>query len=263
MEACIEYKADRGYGGADSESVRNKYEQIQEKIIQQYSINSTDGFSNSENAEQTLTVKRIGGKLKTIRTNLKKAVDTNKRSSGGRVVITFYRLCEKLWSGSPAITSIENSIDTFSSTNRSTENNDSENMTPFSDEGSGYALESGSNFEESNYSDEATERRIKIRKSLKNHMSESLSSKSNAEPQMLQCYKDYLNLKRKMTENMEASEENFKERISKVNKTIEGIGTAITQSVQLLSELVKVRQNPATCQFPQEIFHNMNSCITN
>ena len=94
-------------------------------------------------------------------------------------------------------------------------------------------------------------------------MSESLSSKSNAEPQMLQCYKDYLNLKRKMTENMEASEENFKERISKVNKTIEGIGTAITQSVQLLSELVKVRQNPATCQFPQEIFHNMNSCITN
>ena len=89
MEACIEYKADRGYCGADSESVRNKYEQIQEKIIQQYSINSTDGFSNSENAEQTLTVKRIGGKLKTIRTNLKKAVDTNKRSSGGRVVICF------------------------------------------------------------------------------------------------------------------------------------------------------------------------------
>ena len=164
---------------------------------------------------------------------------------------------------SPAITSIENSIDTFSSTNRSTENNDSENMTPFSDEGSGYALESGSNFEESNYSDEATERRIKIRKLLKNLTSESLSSKSGAEPQMLQCYKGYLNLKRKMTENMEASEENFKECISKVNKTIEGMGTAVTQSVQLLSELVKVRQNPATCQFPQEIFHNMNSCITN
>ena len=73
---------------------------------------STDGFPNSQNAEQTLTVKRIGGKLKTIRTNFKKAVDTNKRSGGGRVVLTFYGLFEKLWSGSTAVTSIENSIDT-------------------------------------------------------------------------------------------------------------------------------------------------------
>ena len=32
---------------------------------------------------------------------------------------------------------------------------------------------------------------------------------------MLQCYQDDLNLKRKMTENMEASEKNFKECISK------------------------------------------------
>ena len=45
-----------------------------------------------------------------------------------------------------------------------------------------------------------------------------------------------------MIENMETSEENFKQCISKLNKTIEGIGTAITQSVQLLLELVKVRQ---------------------
>ena len=67
-----------------------------------------------------------------------------------------------------------------------------------------------------------------------------LHSKSGAEAQMLQCYKDDLNLKRKMIRKMETSEENFKECISKMNKTIEGIGTAITQSVQLLSQLVKV-----------------------
>ena len=113
MEVRVEYKAELEYCGVDWESVRNKYEQIQAKLIQQYPKNSTDDFSNSENAEQTLTVKRIGGKLKTIRTNFKKAVDTNKRSGGGRVILTFYRLCGKLWSGSPAVTSIENSNDTF------------------------------------------------------------------------------------------------------------------------------------------------------
>ena len=63
-----------------------------------------------------------------------------------------------------------------------------------------------------------------------------------------------------MIENMELSEENFKECISKVNKTIEGIEAATTQ---LLSELVKVRQNPAPRQFPQEIFQNMNPYISN
>ena len=67
-----------------------------------------------------------------------------------------------------------------------------------------------------------------------------LHSKSGADAQMLQCFKNDLNLKRKMIRKMEASEENFKECISKMNKTIEGIGTAITQRVQLLSQLVKV-----------------------
>ena len=111
-----------------------------------------------------------------------KAVDTRKRNDGGRVVLTFYGLCKKLvfyiihkmliqWSGSAALTSIENLIDTYSSTNQSTEsteNNDSRN------------IESGSSFGESNYSDEATERRSKTRKLLENHRSEKIISKSGA-----------------------------------------------------------------------------------
>ena len=104
---------------------------------------------------------------------------------------------KKLWSGSPAVTSIENSIDTSSSTNQSTEsaeNNDSKNMAPSSEEGTGYKLESRSNFEENNYSDEATERRSKIKNLLKNGKSEKLSSKSGTEAQMLQCYKNDSNL---------------------------------------------------------------------
>ena len=51
LEVCIEYKAEREYFGVDWESVRNKYEQIQEKHIQQYPKNSTDGFPNIENAD--------------------------------------------------------------------------------------------------------------------------------------------------------------------------------------------------------------------
>ena len=49
LEACIEYKTEHEHCVVDWESVRNKYEQIQEKLIQQYPKNSTDGFRNSEN----------------------------------------------------------------------------------------------------------------------------------------------------------------------------------------------------------------------
>lgn len=56
------------------------------------------------------------------------------------------------WQSSSASQSTEN-----------TNNNDSENIAPSSDEGTGSALESASNFEKSNYSHEATERRSKLR----------------------------------------------------------------------------------------------------
>ena len=46
---CIDYEAEREYCGPNSESVRNKYEQVQQKLIQKYPKNSTDGFLNSEN----------------------------------------------------------------------------------------------------------------------------------------------------------------------------------------------------------------------
>ena len=65
-----------------------------------------------------------------------------------------------------------------------------------------------------------------------------------------------------MIENMEALEENIIECIFKVNKIIEGIGMAKTQSVQLLSELVKVRQNLTPRQFAEEIFQNTYPFIT-
>ena len=76
LEVCTEYKTKREYCGTDWESVRNNNEQIQEKLIQQYPKNSTDGFPNSENAKQTLTVKRIGGKLKGALSGLRQFLAT-------------------------------------------------------------------------------------------------------------------------------------------------------------------------------------------
>ena len=47
LEVCIEYITECEYCG-----IRNKYEQIQEKLTQKYPKNSTYGFPNSENASR-------------------------------------------------------------------------------------------------------------------------------------------------------------------------------------------------------------------
>ena len=78
LEVCNVYKGEREYYGVDWSRLdinMNKYKK--------------NLFSNILKIKPSLTVKRSGGKLKTIRTNFKKAVDTNKRSGGGRVVLTF------------------------------------------------------------------------------------------------------------------------------------------------------------------------------
>ena len=46
-------------------------------------------------------------KLENIHMKYQKAVDANKRSGHGRVVLIFYELCEKIVGGSPATTQIQ------------------------------------------------------------------------------------------------------------------------------------------------------------
>ena len=54
----------------------------------------------------------VAAELKTIRTNgLQKSCDNRKNSRGGRIVFTFYGLCENLLGGYPAVTSLPNAID--------------------------------------------------------------------------------------------------------------------------------------------------------
>ena len=58
-----------------------------------------------------MTKERVSAKLKKMRTDHKKAVDSGRKSGGGRVVFTFYNLCESLWGGSPAVESVSTGLD--------------------------------------------------------------------------------------------------------------------------------------------------------
>ena len=63
-------------------------------------------YPNGEKVGEVLTKDRIFAKLKIIRADFHKAIAKGKRSDRGRVVFTFFHLCEQLWGDDPAVTPI-------------------------------------------------------------------------------------------------------------------------------------------------------------
>ena len=110
LEAAKVFSTNCSFERKDWESVKSKYDKIRQLFAERYP-NSPEGIISEEYPKsqslETITKDRIAAKLKSIRKNYKKAVDKGKRSGGGRVVMTFYDLCQDIWAGAPATTSIE------------------------------------------------------------------------------------------------------------------------------------------------------------
>ena len=260
LQVCLDFKSANEYGGVDWESVRNKYEKIREKFMERYPKNSDSVmYPNSNELEEKFTIKRISAKLKSIRTGYKKAVDAKRRSGGGRVVLTFYDICENIWGGSPSVTNIKSGID--SSLVIENEGLDIDNFTGDSPT----EVKDGENDTETDgeYHDNLVEtstgskrpRRESISTLLKEHKTRKLCTRISPDTQMLQCFKEDLALKRKLADKLEKTDEDLTQCLTNVNKTMETIGSAMTQTVQLLGELVR---SPHGGQFYNQAESNFN-----
>ena len=125
LEVTAQFKATNEYKGINWDSLRSKYEQIRELFEEGYQTENDDDerFPRSNTVAEHMTKERIAAKLKRIRTSYKLAVDSGKQSGGGRIVYTFFHLCEKIWGGSLAVNSIPGGIDTSSNSLDSNEFN--------------------------------------------------------------------------------------------------------------------------------------------
>ena len=117
LEAVKDYASECHYKGIDWESVKAKYEKITNIFIERYPKSkdgkpTNDDYPKSKSLDK-FTKERVSAKLKAIRQKYKKAVDSGKRSGGGRIVMTFYDLCNEIWAGAPSTTSVEGKFSTF------------------------------------------------------------------------------------------------------------------------------------------------------
>ena len=96
--------------------VRSKYQQMFENMSKEYP-EDPEKFPN----KSTITKEYITAKLKIIRAGFKKAADAGLKGCRGRVVLMFCNLCENLWGGSPAVTSLKFGVETLSNHDQSEE----------------------------------------------------------------------------------------------------------------------------------------------
>ena len=134
FETVLAYKVTCEYEGICWESVKAKYQKIMKIYVERYPTASEENTTDFPRAStpELLTKQRIAAKLKRIRGSYKTAVDSGRRSGGGRVVLTFFDLCERVWSGSPAIESIGNGIDSLALTEEHTQDDCTEKQNSIS-----------------------------------------------------------------------------------------------------------------------------------
>ena len=90
----------------ERESLRTKYDKIMEIVHKNY-----PKTGNIEECIQELHKACITSEVKKVHSDYKKAVDLGNRSGGRRIIMTFYDLCQDIWAGSPATTSLSSGFD--------------------------------------------------------------------------------------------------------------------------------------------------------
>ena len=277
LKSVNQYRCKCEYEGINWESLRSKYERIQEIFIDSYPKNCVEGkdFPLLDNLE-VISKDRVAAKLKKIQQDYKKAADAKMKSGAGHVLFVFYDLCEIVWGGSPAVTSLYERIDSSSQADQ--ENVDCVLNDPYDQLGS--SRSSSNSFHNSsnavdNLDDEdqilqqnqsTRETRESITDLLNKSKDLKHAAKARPEKRKLNYVAEDIQLKRKLIERMDKSDQEFQENLKRINRTMENIGQSVQQSVGLLAEILRSRtQSNFYCNsnmFPSPTgFHYLNQQV--
>ena len=232
MKLVLDYKTKKIADAQDWDTVRAKYEDILKSFVEAYPPEETEEFPRHHQLEM-FTKERIASKVKKMKTGFRKALDSGRKSGGGRVVSSLYEECSEIWSGSPAAESIAGGIETALEIDSETEESAPAASEIESD------LSSSSQEpdpEKSHVSNdlvvEPLKKRMKLKKEeLSNILKDRRNSKSTKkvafQDQMIsfvkedvQMKKEDLEIKRQLVEQYKYSEREFSATIKNLTETV-------------------------------------------
>lgn len=253
LKVTMEYKAAKTMENVDWESCQTKYSDILNLFLEQYpspenasSIGKEYPHKQGELSKPTLT-----SKLKTIRTKFRQAVDSG-RSGHGRVVLLYFEICEGIWGGSPATSTIPSGIET---TEIEDVNSNGNSQSPGSPESSS---ESISTFEiDEDSPDQATsdspesteqasiaskeqvkERRDLLNAKLRGYKSEKLKRKLPVDTQLLNVSQEELQIKRQLLERMDNMDKAHFSHMEKLTSNMEKLTGSISEGFAMLRQIM-------------------------
>ena len=135
--------------------------------------------------------------------------------------MTFYDLCQDIWAGSPATTSLSSGLDSSmvsEDSNARVEKKEAEEVSALSDNEN----------DELKIQQKSNDRRNRISRNLKDKKAKRLSKKQINEPQSINLAKEVLSLKRRLIERIDAADNEFREKMRKMTNTMETVDHSIS-----------------------------------
>lgn len=268
LKVTMEFKTSNLVANVDWESCASKYRDILKLLVDQY--------PNPENAKALgkdfphkqghITQSILTSKLKNIRRKYRQAVDSGRKSGHGRVVLLYFDLCEEIWGGSPATTTIDEGIETTGIIEEVNSASSSESPGIASVESSGTAgVESGSDDETASCStstDNASRDLLNSR--LKGYKVEKLKRKLPVDTQLFNISQEELQIKKKLVEKMDNMDRTYTTHMEKLTTNMERLTGSISDGFALLRQILCPTTDMAQSHYqPHPANFNNNNMFLN
>nr|XP_055044696.1 uncharacterized protein LOC129431004 [Misgurnus anguillicaudatus] len=233
LHVALDYKASKAQDNVDWESCQSKYVDLLARFLEQYPSETNQDFPH---VKQEITRAHLTTKLKAIRGKYRNSVDTGRRSGHGRVVLLYFELCEQVWGGSPATTTIASGIETdeLEDSVAPSSATSSSSLVDAESEAEGLEVDGSVNITPT-----VKQRRDLLQAKLNGHRHERLKRKLPAESHWLNAIEDDKNVKKKLVEIIETSEKQASENFSKITNTLDRLTSSIADGFALLRQVVQ------------------------
>ena len=172
----MEYKTTKLSSGNDWETVKSKYEDIARLFIANYPEENCEEFPNA-GVKWKFTKERVASKIKKLKVGFRRAIDSGKKSGGGRMVGALFNECYEIWSGSPGVEALNIGLENSMINERSEDSSSLENE----DSPCGHRSKAQSTHEEDGASCDSLVEPIKNKmKRRRNDLLESLEERRHA-----------------------------------------------------------------------------------
>ena len=247
LQTVLDYKTAKISLDHDWETVKSKYDDIAQLFISNYPKEKSGEFPNSDILD-AFNKNRISAKIKKLKMGYKKAIDSGRKSGGGRAVGSLFEECNEIWAGSPAVEKLDGGLETASV------NRDSFPST-YSDSPLGQGSESPTSSQETDYNDAIIAPMKMKMKRKKEELLETLNERRHAkctkqapaQEQLLSLAKEDsvmrkedLELRKKSLELFESAERNFSNSLQQMSKDM---AKTITDGFMMIATMFQQQQH--------------------